>query len=63
MFFPCFIHCSVLLAVCFDLFGVINFFFRLISLYFLPVIGFAADVYCVDCNSLESGKEMIPEEA
>ena len=63
MFFPRFVHCSVMPAVYFKPLGVIYFFFRFISSHFLPVIGFTVDIYRVNSNPLESGKEMILEEA
>ena len=63
MFFPRFVHCSVMPTVYFKPLGVIYFFFGFISSHFLPVIGFTVDIYRVNSNPLESGKEMILEEA
>ena len=63
MFFPCFVHCSVLPSVYFEFLGMIDFFFGFISSHFLPVIGLGIGIYRVNGNAFESGKEMILEEA
>ena len=63
MLFPCFVHCSVLQAICFKLLGMISFFFGFVSSNFLPVISLAIDMNRVDGNPFESGKEGILEKA